>query len=164
MFALFAVLVAAVGGAMYLPAVPEGMLRLGITCVLVFIAIMLLSIAWRVRSQASVRDVMRQLANRYFDETPNEHFLSRRTLTLEVDGMREQLPLSHSFTCWNAYERFAQDDEGFYLYDSAMSGTIVPRTAFANQSQFLGYAALAERLWKAARKGERQASEAAQGD
>lgn len=163
-FASLALLIAVCVGMGVVTARPEGVVGWGAICVMAVVVLFALHVAWRLRTPASVRVVMRQLAHSYLEETPNEHFLSQRTVTLEAEGVREEMPLSHSFTRWSAYERFAQDEEGIYLYDSALSGTIVPREAFATRRQFLGFAALAERLWNEARTAGSHTSEVVKED
>lgn len=163
-FASLALLIAVCAGIGVATARPEGVVGWGAICVMAVVVLFAFHVAWRLRTPASVRVVMRQLAHGYLEETPNEHFLSQRTITLEADGVREEMAQSSSFTRWSAYERFAQDEEGLYLYDSAISGTIVPREAFATRRQFLAFVALAYRLWNEARAAGSHTSEVANED
>lgn len=156
---LFAGLLAIVGCVLFLPSGPEGLLGwIGLTAWVVGV-LAVVNIARRILSPQAVYETMVQAANGYLQEMPNVQLLSPRTVTLEATGVRVQTPHSQSFTLWAAYERFAKHDEAFYLYDSGLSGVVVPRTAFSTRARYRAFAALADRLWNEARVGSPESGE-----
>ena len=108
---------------------------------------------FNARRRTALLQAFGQAANRLLDESPNENMLSERTVTFEVDGVRQQLDASESFLRWAAFERIEHDDDYLFLYESSISAIVVPRTAFATRGRFLAFGALARRLWVASSPG-----------
>lgn len=107
------------------------------------------ALIFNARRPATIRQAFAHAAHRLLDETPNQHMLSERKLTLETDGVRQQLDASDSIIRWKAFERIEHDDEYLYLYESSFTAVVIPRTAFPTRGRYLAFVALAERLWRA---------------
>ncbi len=107
------------------------------------------ALIFNARRRATIRDAFAHAAHRLLDESPNRHMLSDRKLTLETEGVRQQLDASDSIIRWRAFERIEHDDDYLFLYESSFTAVVIPRTAFATRGRYLAFVALAEQLWQA---------------
>lgn len=132
-------------------AVEEGPLYLLPT---VFILAFLFFVArylFTATTRKGVEARMRRHLEAMLGDGPNPYVLGEREMTIDEEGFRISWPLETSWTSWQAVEDVVIEEHYLYLVLSTISAQVIPRTAFASQSEFLGFARLAEELWKKCR-------------
>lgn len=109
-----------------------------------------LIVLWFMQSlrRTTIDESLLREARRMMDESPNEQFKDKRTLIIEQRGVRQHLTHGETFLRWAGYVRIEHTDQHAFFYESSLTAAIVPRAAFASQSQFLGFVRLAQRLWQ----------------
>jgi hypothetical protein len=94
-----------------------------------------------------------------FREGKNLGVLGEHYMKIDQHGLIERTSVGESSSTWSGVERIARNNDYIFIYSSALGAYIVPRRAFASQTEFDKLHDLAESYRSASEHaGTRQAT------
>jgi hypothetical protein len=90
-----------------------------------------------------------RLVGRLIDEGRNRSLLGRREITMTPVDLCAASELRSTTVRWKAVERIEEDLQYLYIYVSSLEAIIIPRRAFAGDSDFEAFAAGVRKHWQA---------------
>jgi hypothetical protein len=79
---------------------------------------------------------LRRVLDSMMSEGKNRAVFGRRTVTLSREGIAQSGEFASSSISWRTVERVVRDGDHAYIYSGAVTAIIVPRRAFAGESEF----------------------------
>jgi hypothetical protein len=115
------------------------------------IAIVVGSAVFLVASTASRRRAnLRKLLEGMFREGRNENLFGLHRAWVSPRGIRRISRFVDATFQWQAVEKIAASPHAVYIYDSAASAIIVPRSAFGDEAEFQRFLETAQKFWRQA--------------
>lgn len=94
-----------------------------------------------------------QSVKRVLSRGQNRDLFSPQRLTMSGEGIQTSSPYQNSRISWGAVEKVFKTDEHVFMFLSAMSALIVPRTAFPTDADFDHFFTIADGHQRAASPG-----------
>lgn len=100
------------------------------------------------RRKASLRSTLEGM----FREGRNANLFSLHRVWISPTGIRRISRYTDTTYQWPVVEKIVATEQGVYIYDSAASAILVPRSAFADQGDFDRFVETARQFWQAAER------------
>jgi hypothetical protein len=128
------------------------LIDLTLTPIVLFIAALGFGIyCWFLFNANFFRRRIRKMLIKQYSKIPNDE-IGRHKLAISEEGLRESMDFGNSFVNWTAFDSIMQADNYLYFLLNPGKGYIVPKKAFANDTEFNLFADTA-RKYKASISG-----------
>jgi hypothetical protein len=103
-----------------------------------------------ITSPSRRKAALRRLLTGMLRQGRNENLFSLHRVWVSPRGIRRISRYADTTYQWPVVEKIAVGPHAAYIYDSAASAIVVPRSAFGSEGEFQHFVETAEHFWKEA--------------